>query len=605
MDTSALLHRPDSEYAYLYDDDKFNIRLRIKSGEAEKVALISGDNYAYKQEEWKENEQPLKLIARTNIHEFWGTVASAPHNRLAYAFHVTGKDGTEILYSDRGVYPYLDRYMENVNSFFRMPYFHGIDRVKAPSWAKSTIWYQIFPERFANGDTTNDPEDVLEWGGKKHPGRDDFFGGDLQGVLDNLDYLVDLGINGIYFTPIFKAPSNHKYDTVDYFEVDPHFGDKKLFKKVVEEAHKRGIRVMLDAVFNHMGMTSYQWQDVLEKQEASDYVDWFHIDEFPVHSYEGLSADELESMGPLNYHSFGFTGHMPKLNTANPDVQEYLLSIATYWVREFGIDAWRLDVANEVDHHFWKRFNREVRKINPDIYILGEIWHSSQSWLQGDEFHAVMNYAFTEQIEDFFMNKANTADKMVSGLNEQLMLYRKQTNEVMFNMLDSHDTPRLLTIANGNKHVAKAALTFMFTQTGSPCIFYGTEVGLEGYNDPDCRKCMIWDEEERDNDMFYFTKSLIDFRKKYEDLLIYGETEWHDTQERAVGFKRVHKGTEMYAYFNQSEEAVTLRFHNEPEPLFRNLTTIRANTIRIKPYGFVLFTLGDEVRIDEDSYEEF
>ncbi|MCI3029980.1 glycoside hydrolase family 13 protein [Desemzia incerta] len=604
MDTSALLHRPDSEYAYLYDDNKFNIRLRTKAGEAEKITLISGDNYAYKKDEWKENEQPLKLIAQTNIHDYWGIVASAPHNRLAYAFHITGKDGIEVLYSDRGAYPYEDRYMENINSFFRMPYFHDIDRVAIPNWARETIWYQIFPERFANGDKSNDPENVLEWGGKKHPSRDDFYGGDLQGVIDHLDYLVDLGINGIYFTPIFKAPSNHKYDTVDYFEVDPNFGDKQLFKNLVEEAHKRGIRVMLDAVFNHIGMSSYQWQDVLDKQEASEYIDWFHIDEFPIRSLEGLSADELENVGPLNYHTFAFTGHMPKLNTANPAVQKYLINIATYWVREFGIDAWRLDVANEVDHRFWKKFNRSVRKVNPDIYILGEIWHSSQSWLQGDEFHAVMNYAFTEQIEEFFTNKSSSAVKMVSGLNEQLMLYRRQTNEVMFNMLDSHDTPRLLTKANGNKQIAKAELTFMFAQTGSPCLFYGTEVGLEGYNDPDCRKCMIWDEEERDNDMYHFIRSLITFRKEHQDLLSFGETEWLDVREdeRVIGFRKFYKGTEIYGYFNQGEETVSLKYHQEPVPIFRNLTSIKANEIRIKQYGFVLFTLGDEVKLDHDKY---
>lgn len=152
-----------------------------------------------------------------------------------------------------------------------------------PQWVKETVWYQIFPERFANGDPSNDPADVLPWASKEFPGRQDFYGGDLQGVIDHLDYLSDLGINGIYFCPIFTAPTNHKYDTTDYLEIDPGFGDKELFRKLVEECHRRGIRVMLDAVFNHIGDTSMQWRDVLEKGEQSRFKDWFHIHSFPVH----------------------------------------------------------------------------------------------------------------------------------------------------------------------------------------------------------------------------------------------------------------------------------------------------------------------------------
>lgn len=604
MDTSALYHRPDSEYAYLYDDGHFHIRLRTKAGEIESVKLVSGDNYAYDPEEWLEEEKKMHLLYRTSVHDYWVIDTYAPHSRLAYSFHLTDYSGIEVLYTDRGVYPFEGQYMENINSFFRMPYFHDIDKVRVPNWVKETVWYQIFPERFANGDKSNDPEDVLEWGSKQNPGRSDFYGGDLQGVLDHLDYLMDLGITGIYFCPIFKAPSNHKYDTVDYYEIDPHFGDKSLFKKLVEEAHNRGIRVMLDAVFNHIGMASYQWQDVLEKQEASQYKDWFHIREFPVHSLEHLSMDELEDVGPLNYDTFAFTGSMPKLNTANPDVQRYLLQIASYWVKEFHIDAWRLDVANEVDHYFWKLMNTEMKNLNKDFYMLGEIWHSSQSWLQGGEFEAVMNYAFTEQITNFFVNKSSSVNQMVSGLNKQLMLYRQQTNEVMFNTLDSHDTPRLLTQANGNKQVAKATLAFMFTQIGAPCIYYGTEVGLEGYDDPDCRKCMIWEEEEQDHGMLTFTKELIRFRHEYNHLMTYGGLLWDDIREdeRVVGFRRKDKDVSLHCYFNQGDEVVKLQYHREIEPVLGHLASTKKHTAKLKPNGFLFFTLGEE---EEDPLPSF
>lgn len=200
--------------------------------------------------------------------------------------------------------------------------------------------------------------------GIESTGSAGFFGGDLQGVIDHLDHLVELGINGIYFCPIFEAYSNHKYDTINYLNIDPAFGDKETFKKLVDECHRRGIKVMLDAVFNHIGDTSPQWQDVIKNGKDSPYADWFHIHEFPV-SYQE-SAD-FEQASNITYDVFAFAPHMPKLNTANPEVKAYLLEIAKYWIEEFDIDAWRLDVANEVDHQFWKEFRKvcdETKKIS-------------------------------------------------------------------------------------------------------------------------------------------------------------------------------------------------------------------------------------------------
>ena len=556
MDTAALYHRSESEYSYLYEHGHYHIRLRTKADDVESVELLSGDPYSLDQEKWYLDGKEMKKVASTNIHDYWMIDTHEPTKRMAYGFRVIGRDGVEIFYSDQGVYPFEETFLRQMNFYFRVPYIHEIDAFKAPTWAKETIWYQIFPERFANGDPSNDPEGTLPWGSKEHPSRDDFYGGDLQGVLDHLDYLEDLGINGLYFCPIFEATSNHKYDTINYKEIDPDFGDKKLFKQLVEEAHKRGMRVMIDAVFNHLGIHSPQWQDILKNQENSKYKDWFYIHSFPVEDVGNLSMDELEDVGRVNYDTFAFTGHMPKLNTANPEVQEYLLDIATYWIEEFDIDAWRLDVANEVDHYFWKRFYKETTAIKEDLYILGEIWHSSQNWLNGDEFHAVMNYAFTDNIENYFFKKILSPSRLVSGLNSQLALYRRQTTEVMFNLLDSHDTARVLTKAAGDKSLVKSAMAFLYSQPGAPCIYYGTEIGLDGGEDPDCRKCMIWEEDKQDLDMLDFTKELIRFRKEYQDVLIYGDTEWHDIRddEQFIGFKRQYGKEVLYFFFNQDEE---------------------------------------------------
>lgn len=553
MEKAAILHRPDSEYAYLYEENNFHIRLRTKKGDIQAVNVIKGDPYLITEDKWYLDAESMKRLTTTEQFDYWLLETNAEFKRLQYGFHLIGKDGAEVFYGDRGLFDFNEKITAKAENYFRMPYFQEIARFKAPKWVKETIWYQIFPERFANGDTSNDPKGTLAWSSKEHPGREDFFGGDLQGVIDHLDYLVDLGINGIYLCPIFKAHSNHKYDTIDYYEIDPDFGDKETFRKLVAEAHKRGIKIMLDAVFNHMGYESPQWQDVVKNQEESPYASWFHIHSYPVAF--GKNGNE-EGAKTVSYDTFAFTPRMPKLNTANSEVQAYLLEIATYWIKEFDIDAWRLDVANEVDHHFWKRFYQETVAIKADFYILGEIWHSSQSWLNGDEFHAVMNYAYTETIEKFFVEQSISGTKMISGLNEQLMLYRQQTNEVMFNMLDSHDTARLLTIAEEDKAVAQMTLAFAFLQPGSPCIYYGTEVGMTGENDPDCRKPMIWEKERQDQEFLVFTKELIQLRKEYQEVLSLGILEFIQAEDETefIGFKRENDKQVLTAYFNRGKQ---------------------------------------------------
>ncbi|HHD1596088.1 TPA: glycoside hydrolase family 13 protein [Enterococcus faecium] len=586
MDTAAIYHRPESEYAFLYTNTRFRIRLRTRKNDIKKVYVLCGDPYTITTEKWYQKQRPMKKCLSTNVHDYWEIEVTSETRRLQYAFHVVGEDNTDCFYGDQGIFPYRENVITEPNFYFRIPYFHQIDRFTIPEWVKETVWYQIFPERFANGDKANDPEHTLPWG-SKDPDREDFFGGDLQGVRDHLDYLTDLGVNGIYFCPIFKATSNHKYDTIDYYEVDPAFGDKKLLKNLIDEAHKRGIRIMFDAVFNHMGVHSPQWQDVLKNGEKSIYKDWFHIRFFPVDSYQ--MTDLPETAENIPYDTFAFTPFMPKLNTANPEVQKYLLDIATYWIKECDIDGWRLDVANEVDHHFWKKFREAVTEIKPDIYILGEIWHSSQAWLQGDEFHAVMNYAFTDSIKDYFAKKKITASQMVSGMNHQQMLYRDQVNEGTFNLLDSHDTARILTLCQGNKELMKSVMAFMFLQKGSPCIYYGTEIGMTGEDDPDCRKCMIWEKEEQDLELFGFIKELVSLRKQLSKIISEGSTQWlivYDREDKLY-FTRELEGQIIYVYFNQSKEPWVVEQENEVI-LSQNCQLLEDGKAEIRQYGFLI-----------------
>lgn len=585
MNTAAIHHHPDSEYAYLYTKDSMHIRLRTARADCRSVSLIHGDPYTLEEDQWHKQTTNMRKTLSTDLYDFWEVDVTAPYRRLSYGFVVTGYDGSAVFFTEHGVFPLEEQFLTMANNYFRMPFFHEIDRFKAPQWVKETVWYQIFPERFANGDTSNDPEDVLVWGSKDSPGRQDFYGGDLQGVLDNLDYLSDLGVNGLYFCPIFKAHSNHKYDTIDYLEIDPAFGDKELFRELVTECHKRGIRIMLDAVFNHIGDTSPQWLDVVENGSASRFKDWFHIHSFPVHY---TKTADFEVAKDMNFDTFAFTPHMPKLNTANKEVQEYILTIAKYWISEFDIDAWRLDVANEVDHHLWKKFAEACHELKDDFYILGEVWHSSQSWLQGDEFTAVMNYSFTESITNYFLEHTISLEKFVSNLNEQLTLYRKQTNQMMLNTIDTHDTPRLLTLADGNKDLMKQVLAFLYLQQGVPCLYYGDEIGMDGGMDPDCRKCMVWEPEKQDRNMFAFMKQLIAFRLENQFTLSEGTLAWLkiDPDNGILIFERSTPEECLIGIFNTGDQPIQEDLSGEVS--FVHLANIQKNQLTIKPKGFVI-----------------
>ncbi|WP_311154908.1 glycoside hydrolase family 13 protein [uncultured Streptococcus sp.] len=547
MELTAIYHRPESEYAYLYKKGQVHIRIRTKKEDIEKIVLHYGDPFIFLEDSYEDVKEMVKVTSDA-LFDYWQVAVSVRFARIQYLFELEDKEGQSVLYGDKG---FADNSPENLaleGNGFKLPYIHEIDGCQVPDWVSKTVWYQIFPERFSNGNAELTPEGALDWDPSIRPKSSDFFGGDLQGIIDHLDYLQDLGITGLYLCPIFESPSNHKYNTTDYFEIDRHFGDKSTFRQLVEQAHLRGMKVMLDAVFNHMGDQSAQWQDVLQHGENSAYKDWFHIQEFPV------TNDKLVNPKELPYHTFAFASYMPKLNTANPEVKDYLLSVATYWIEHFDIDAWRLDVANEVDHQFWRDFRKAVLSKKPDLYILGEVWHTSQPWLNGDEFHAVMNYPLSDSIKDYFLSRSKKTSQFIAEINCQSMYYKQQISEVMFNLLDSHDTERILTTAQGDIQLVKSALAFLFLQRGTPCIYYGTELELGGGMDPDCRRVMPWERVSSSNDMLNFMKNLIQLRTETADIIQHGKFTLEEIEPNVLVLEWEHDGQSIRAIFNQSNE---------------------------------------------------
>ncbi len=579
MELTAIYHRPESEYAYLYKEGKVHIRIRTKKEDIEKIVLHYGDPFIFLEDSYEDVKEMVKVTSDA-LFDYWQVAVSVRFARLQYLFELKDKEGQSILYGDKG---FADNSPENLaleGNGFKLPYIHEIDGCQVPDWVSKTIWYQIFPERFANGNAELSPEGALDWDSSIRPKSSDFFGGDLQGIIDHLDYLQELGITGLYLCPIFESPSNHKYNTTDYFEIDHHFGDKKTFRKLVEEAHQRGMKIMLDAVFNHIGDQSPQWQDVLKHGEKSEYKDWFHVQEFPV------TDDKLVNPKELPYHTFAFASYMPKLNTANPEVKDYLLSVATYWIEHFDIDAWRLDVANEVDHQFWRDFRKAVLAKKPDLYILGEVWHTSQPWLNGDEFHAVMNYPLSDSIKDYFLSRRKKTSQFIADINCQSMYYKQQISEVMFNLLDSHDTERILTTAQGDIQLVKSALAFLFLQRGTPCIYYGTELELGGGMDPDCRRVMPWDRVSSSNDMLNFMKNLIQLRKDVADIIQHGKFSLEEITPDVLALEWEDDHQVIRAVFNQSK--VNYLLDRDSADLVSHCQTDDEKLV-ILPKGFVVY----------------
>lgn len=376
-----------------------------------------------------------------------------------------------------------------------------------PEWVQDAVFYQIFPDRFSNGDVSNDPPGKVAWGTK--PEVVQFQGGDLRGVINHIDYLVDLGINAIYFNPIFEAVTNHRYDTVDYKRIDRKLGSLEDFKELLETAHQHGIKVILDGVFNHCSRGFYAFLDILQHEEKSGYKNWFHIYRFPLNAYTPGKA--------VNFESWWGYKSLPKFNTDCPDVRAMLLDVARYWI-ELGVDGWRLDVPNEIDDdEFWAEFRRVVKESNPEAYILGEIWEAQPRWVGEDKFDGVMDYPVRTAILNLLNGSITTA-----GFADQMEMlckvYPFENVKAMYVPLGSHDVERIMSMVGDDVNKLKLATILQFTYPGAPAVYYGDEIGLTGGKDPDCRKAFPWNQDDWNVDLRNWFKKLIKIRRDHEAL---------------------------------------------------------------------------------------
>ncbi|MBB6097917.1 neopullulanase [Deinobacterium chartae] len=436
--------------------------------------------------------------------------------------------------------------------------------VSTPEWVKDAVFYQIFPDRFAQSARVPKAGHLQRWGDPPHPHK--YQGGDLLGVVEHLDHLVDLGVSAIYFCPVFQSASNHRYHTHDYYRVDPMLGGNEALRVLVDEAHARGLKVVLDGVFNHSSRGFFQFNDILENGEHSAYLDWFHVHGFPLHPYAGPEI-------PSGYEAWWGNRALPKFNTRTQAVREFLWGVAEHWIR-FGIDGWRLDVPNEIDDdEFWQEFRRRVKNINPEAYIVGEIWENASRWLAGDQFDAVMNYLFTRPVLGFFgartLNEgvisgtgygqvpALGAEAFARQVTEILTLYPHEITLAQLNLLGSHDTPRFRTAAGGDESAFRLATLFQMTYPGAPCIYYGDEVGMQGGRDPDCRRAFPWHDPSSWNvDTLEYTRKLARVRRNRR-VLSRGSFEVLHARGDLLAYARSLEGERAVVLINAGLEAAS------------------------------------------------
>ena len=499
MEYSAIFHDMDKRFCYAIEKDLFVIRVQVKKDDMKEIILHYEDKYIPMEREDTRKTIVMKKVATSQFHDYYEAQVRMHLICLRYFFEFTDMQGEKVYY---GNYEFDKESITNRDRMFDCPQnLREEEMFEVPDWAANKVVYQIFPSRFA----ASQPVDKKLWYKAPITPMDDLHG-DFRGIIDHLDHIQDLGIDVIYMTPSFKSNSCHKYDTIDYYEIDPSFGTKEELKELVQKAHDRGMKVVMDAVFNHTGKEFFAFKDILEKGEKSKYLDWYYIDELPLKGKWG----EIP-----NFLCFGYYGGMPKLNLKNPEVEKYITDIACYWIRECDIDGWRLDVGDEISHFFWKRFRRAIKAVKKDMLIIGEIWHYAGDFLEGDEWDTVMNYPFYLNLIDLLADEKISVSQFVQNLGYLKGRLHKKCYPLMWNLIDSHDTARFLHLCKDNKKKQHLAAAFQLLLPGMPMIYYGDEYAMPGANDPDCRRGMYWDEEYQDKEMFEWYKRLLQVRKAH------------------------------------------------------------------------------------------
>ena len=504
---SGISHYADQRDAFFLENGRLRIRISAARGDMSAIYLHTRDKYIDISRQDTRDCHKMTCYASDFGHDYFFAdidIAMAGQFRknpdmlcLRYYFELVDEAGARVYYGDSR---FFSNEPSDVEAMYDCPLISRREQTfHIPQWARNAVVYQIFPTRFA---TTEKVDDKLWY--KTPIGYKDDLRGNLRGITEHLPYLKELGVDVIYMTPIFRSNTSHKYDTIDYYSVDPSLGDEDDLHQLVDKAHECGMRVMLDGVFNHTSPDFFAFKDIREHGRKSRYYDWYFLDSDDI-SY-GTDREKP------SFQSFAYVGGMPKLNLENPDAASYVIDVACHYIKDFDIDGWRLDVADEIGHSFWKKFRRAVKSIKSDALLVGEVWHFSPDFLQGDEWDSVMNYAFFKNIGEMVCSASLSPSGFLSQQSFLNGQYHSSVLPVLWNLIDSHDTSRFLFRAGGDKRKLSLAAAFQMLLPGTPFIYYGDEVAMTGGADPDNRRGMIWEKSRQDLDMYRWYQRLTYFR---------------------------------------------------------------------------------------------
>ena len=516
---------------------------------------------------------PMAGVARTSRFTFWEVVAGPFPEPAEYSLAFRAPSASGVYLAPSGV----------TNAIERLDRWHltVLSPMSVPSWAQGAVVYQLFPDRFARYGAVD--ADLDPWGSP--PTSTGFQGGDLAGLTGRLDYLQDLGVDALYLNPIFTSPSNHRYDTIDYYQVDPLLGGNEALRSLVDEAHRRSIRVILDASFNHVHPRFFAFADVAKRGPESEYWDWFVVREWPlriryrphrthalldlgkwVPLWEeelGITPEKVDDEGPAiepSYETWYGVPNMPRIDLANPEARSYMLDVAAYWPGEHGIDGWRMDVARYVDPDFWNDFRLVVREANPSAYLLCEVMGDASPWLQGDRFDATMNYTFRDLCIRFFATAEIDAGEFLEETARLWAMYSWQVTLANHNLIGSHDTARFLHECQGEVWRLELATVFQMTFPGAPGIYYGDELQMSGGGDPGSRGAIDWETSRPGGAVHRIITELAALRGD-EPALSTGEWRPLPAGEDVVAFERHAGGRRVLTLINRSDGQA--RYHWE------------------------------------------
>jgi glycosidase len=540
MECSMIIHQPYGLDAYAVDSDTLHIRLRAKKGDFLRVAIHYKNLYDHFNQP---SEKDMDILLDDGDSILYETAIQIPEKHFKYYFTLHRPDQAAVCFTADGI-------MEEVqpSNYFYFPQINDDDVIALPKWAEGALIYQILVDRFYDQDPSNNPPHTKAW--SQLPDRHTYYGGDFQGIIAKLDYLVDFGVEIIYLSPVFLSPSYHKYDVADYSRIEPIYGGKEALKDLVVQAHARGIKIILDGVFNHCSSEHPFFQDVLKNQEDSPYRHWFKLEGFPVSVAKG-NYDHFANQVPT----------MPKFNTAHQEVIEYLTAQSLYWVEELGIDGYRLDVADEVSHRFWRHFYQSLKAKDSNLLILGEIWNYPTSWLIHREMDSVTHYKLRQLMLEL-MTKRIDVPTFIRRYQRQYAHYPTPFFTYLVSLAGSHDTLRLIRAVKA-ECLHHLTLRLMLALPGLPLIYYGDEYALDGGEAPDNRRAMIWDNPP--SEAAEMTKKFARLRSA-SPVLKKGRIQFLEPQPHVLRFLRTYQNQKYLIVLNLSEED-----YIEPLPIHKDL----------------------------------